>query len=406
MSGSDTSGGGFAYSAFISYSRSDAAFARWLHRRLEAFSFPAYDSHGGERKKTRYPLRPAFRDLDELAASGDLAQSIRDALAASNAMVLICSPDAARSEWVNREVEHFIALGRGDRILPVLVGGDPGTAFPPALAKPAREPLWVDARRGSESRERVFARIAAGLLNVTFDQVWRRKQRAGRARAIALSIAAALVAAPLAYAGYEMTRPVAMSQCPIDSIRFVNAWTRDVFEAKRVGARLYYDCPDGVIAPDDYVEANHLTPDTMCRGPYGQYVFDGVLTRNAGPAPPVSTDVRWVYNTIRGVPCCFWDAPLDETLDEIASDETFRWYPASGVPTLESLQMPVAGVEFGGDSTVETDAGLIGHTFAASVCRKDIVRDFGINLRNLGRGVMNMINPPPIFDPESDIIED
>jgi hypothetical protein len=364
MKGADQSGGGFAYSAFISYSRADSA------------------------------------------ASGDLGQSIRNALDASGAMVLICSPDAARSEWVNREVEHFIATGRGARILPVLVGGSPETSFPPALATLGREPLWVDARPGAESRERVFARIAAGLLNVSFDQVWQRSQRAARARAIALSITAVIIAAPLAYAGYELAKPVTMAQCPIDSIRFVNAWTRDVFEAKRVGASLAYYCPEGVVLPDDYVEADHLTIETMCRGPYGQYVFEGAVTIESDPEPDSTGNVSWVYNKISGAPCCFWDAPTPEAVDEITSAPEFRWYPASEVPSLESLEMPVAGVEFGQYSTIETGDGLEGHTFTASVCRRDIVRDFQTNLRTLGRNVMNVINPPPEFSFGDEIIEE
>ena len=66
------------YSAFISYSHKDRAWAGWLHRELERYRLPkalvGRDSPVGvlERK-----LPPVFQDREELAASSDLAQSVR-----------------------------------------------------------------------------------------------------------------------------------------------------------------------------------------------------------------------------------------------------------------------------------------------------------------------------------------
>src|SRR6185295_352592 len=142
------------------------------------FRFPTYDG----RKLTsnaKFPLSPAFRDLDELAASGDLGDSIRKALDKSNALIILCSKASAASPWVNREIEHWLTLGRHDRILQILLDGEPvlatpdgnpDAAFPPALKADPSENLWIDAR-GVESREHTFARIAAGLLGVSFDQI-------------------------------------------------------------------------------------------------------------------------------------------------------------------------------------------------------------------------------------------
>ena len=65
---------------------------------------------------------------------------------------MICSPGAANSEWVNREVRHFQALGRGDRIIPFIIAGRPDTAdpaqsafLPPCAA--ATRPCEVSASR-------------------------------------------------------------------------------------------------------------------------------------------------------------------------------------------------------------------------------------------------------------------
>ena len=72
------------------------------------------------------------------------------------------SLEAARSEWVNREVEYGLAHKDSDRILPVLTDGsfvwdqtsgrlDPSSSVPPALlAGFSEEPRWVDLRWARE----------------------------------------------------------------------------------------------------------------------------------------------------------------------------------------------------------------------------------------------------------------
>src|SRR5688572_5122064 len=147
------------FRAFLSYSHADAAWARWLLRRLETYRVPArlvgtHGAHGviGPR------LGTFFRDRDELPSSGDLGATIREALDDSAALIVLCSPAAARSRWVNAEVEAFHAGGRSDRVLCFVVSGEPGSAdpmlqcFPPALLAHADagatiEPLAADARR-------------------------------------------------------------------------------------------------------------------------------------------------------------------------------------------------------------------------------------------------------------------
>jgi eukaryotic-like serine/threonine-protein kinase len=66
------------YKAFISYSHSDEAWARWLHRKLEHYRLPRSVRDSGELGGD--DLRPIFRDRDELASSGSLNAAILDAL--------------------------------------------------------------------------------------------------------------------------------------------------------------------------------------------------------------------------------------------------------------------------------------------------------------------------------------
>ena len=99
----------FRYKAFISYAHSDAHWAKRLHRKLENFRPPGHD---GE----RWPLRPIFLDRSELGSSPDLSESIEKALQASDALIVVCSPAAAASRWVNEEIREFRRLGRGERL--------------------------------------------------------------------------------------------------------------------------------------------------------------------------------------------------------------------------------------------------------------------------------------------------
>ena len=146
-------------------------------------------------------LAPVFLDRDELSSSPDLGETVRAALAASRFLIVLCSPSAARSRWVNEEIRAFKALGGEDRILCVLVAGEPGAAarglapelecLPPALqyrvidgvvsAQRAAEPLACDLRAGRSARRDVRLKVVAPLLGVPFDVLRQREQVHGNA---------------------------------------------------------------------------------------------------------------------------------------------------------------------------------------------------------------------------------
>ena len=170
------------YRAFISYSHGDEASARWLQRALEGYRLPASLrlSHPGLPAR----LYPIFRDRDELASGHDLSDSIRQAMDDSDALVVMCSPAAAASRWVNEEIHRFRDSGRGHRIFCCLLAGstDPAAAncaFPPALlhdraGAALHEPLAADATPGGDGRRNAMLKIAAGLLDVGVDELKRR----------------------------------------------------------------------------------------------------------------------------------------------------------------------------------------------------------------------------------------
>src|ERR1700728_3761938 len=128
----------FKYRAFLSYSHRDAAWAKWLHKALETYSIDK-DLIGRETAQGPIPktLRPVFRDREDFSAGHSLTEQTAAALEASQSLVVICSPNAARSEYVNEEIRRFKALGRAAYVIPVIVDGIPGDpqneCFPAAV---------------------------------------------------------------------------------------------------------------------------------------------------------------------------------------------------------------------------------------------------------------------------------
>lgn len=187
------------YRAFISYSHQDLIAAVKLHRRLEGYRLP---SRLIGTRTTRGPvparLTPIFRDIDELPAANDLSAEIKNALSESAALIVLCSPDAKASRWVNREIELFRELHPDRPILPALLRGEPETAFPPALFIPgpdgaAREPVASDLRGEQERLGRI--KLIAGLTGIGVDNLVQRdaQRRLRRVMAVTASAVIAIV---------------------------------------------------------------------------------------------------------------------------------------------------------------------------------------------------------------------
>jgi hypothetical protein len=141
-------------------------------------------------------LGPIFRDRDDFSAGHSLTEQTLAALTASRFLIVICSPNAARSFYVNEEIRQFKALGGTARIIPLIVDGAPGNAerecFAPALrfaldghaalTDEREEPVAADAGPGRDGKEVAKQKIVAGLLGVGLDEIVRRAERARRRR--------------------------------------------------------------------------------------------------------------------------------------------------------------------------------------------------------------------------------
>ena len=105
------------YKAFISYSHEDSKWADWLHRSLESYRPPKHLlAESPDRGSVTERLTPIFCDRSELPTAADLSTAINKALEQSACQLVICSPAAARSRWVNEEILAYKRLGREDRI--------------------------------------------------------------------------------------------------------------------------------------------------------------------------------------------------------------------------------------------------------------------------------------------------
>lgn len=207
------------YRAFISYSHQDnrqvrldgrtngVPWADWLYAGLMAFRTPEGLVEQPGRYGHSIPERtwPVFRDSNELPTSADLSQAITTALDASEILVVLCSPRAAQSFYVNEEIRHFKSRGGANRVLGVILDGEPNASrkgqpemecFPEALRHPVmpdgtidftsvEEPIAADLRDPDDKSELDTAafhaqgerltielkRIAAGIIGVGFGKL-------------------------------------------------------------------------------------------------------------------------------------------------------------------------------------------------------------------------------------------
>lgn len=183
------------YWAFISYSHKDAAFGRRLHRRLETYAVPRR-LVGRTTPQGAVPSRlvPIFRDREELPAAHDLTAEVQAALQASRSLIVVCSPDAAASRWVSREVELYRALHPERPILAAIRNGEPHECFPAALIRSVAdgtpvEPLAADFRRGHDGEHLGLLKLVAGVAGLGLDELTQRDAQRNRQRVTAITAA-------------------------------------------------------------------------------------------------------------------------------------------------------------------------------------------------------------------------
>jgi tetratricopeptide (TPR) repeat protein len=172
----------------------------WLHRALETYAIPKrLHGHDTAFGPLGARLPPLFIDREELSASPDLAQSVSTALGEAASLIVICSPNAVKSRWVNEEIRAFTAMGRRDRIQCLIISGTANAArvkgadpddecLPPALFESGgAEPLAADLRIDGKTSAKL--KLIAGLTGLRYDDLRQRDQQRRIRRLAAAAVA-------------------------------------------------------------------------------------------------------------------------------------------------------------------------------------------------------------------------
>lgn len=209
------------YEAFISYCHEEKSIqaAKQLQTFLEHYKIPkVIQKSSGKRK-----LKKVFRDQEELSSSSDMSRQLREALEHSEYLIVLLSPKVPDSPWVTGEIETFLETHTRDRILTVLVEGEPEQVFPeclkagekavqmpdgtaPVKKKPI-ESLAADIR-GATKREQKNKlktegyRLLAPLLGCSYDDL-RQRQKEYRMKKMLRFTGAAAVFLAL-FAGFSV----------------------------------------------------------------------------------------------------------------------------------------------------------------------------------------------------------
>lgn len=217
--------GGFRYAAFISYRHlpRDTEVAKRVQRALEEYRLPKGVCCTGDSKSitparmSGRKLGKCFRDEDELAASYSLSSPIREALAESRVLIVICTPETAASQWVLREIREFTQLHGRERIVAVLASGSSDESIPDILKTPetfhidgeevkgTASPLAADLRSSATSKPQdEMLRVIAAVAGCDYDDLKQRQQRRQKKRIALASVAALVLAATIAALAFWM----------------------------------------------------------------------------------------------------------------------------------------------------------------------------------------------------------
>ena len=157
-----------------------------VQRKLEGYRMPATICREHGWKHT--PIKPVFFAPTDIQPGG-LTEELQERLRASRSLIVICSPNSAKSEWVGKEIEFFHQLGRTKQIHFFIVDGKPHSGNPDTECfNPVVKTLGLPEILGANihekiylwpwmNKERAYVQLISKLLGVEFDAIWQRHRR-------------------------------------------------------------------------------------------------------------------------------------------------------------------------------------------------------------------------------------
>ncbi|MDR0906102.1 MAG: TIR domain-containing protein, partial [Oscillospiraceae bacterium] len=187
----------YKYDAFISYCHLDKKVAVKVQRQIERYRIPKTirEERGNESAK----LEKAFRDETDLPA-GSLKVGIDKNLDASAKLIVICSPNTKKSDWVTKEVQHFIDEGRSNDILPLVINGKWTDVLPENLVTIETKDAPFISDNSKLGKRTAFLKVLAAVLRTDFDALVKR-EKTRRIRLVSAVSALCLLVA-LSVVGY------------------------------------------------------------------------------------------------------------------------------------------------------------------------------------------------------------
>ena len=400
------------YDAFVSYSHAaDGRLAPAVQAGLQRFARPWY----------RLRSMRVFRDDASLAADPALWLAIERALASSEWFLLLASPDAARSEWVDKEAAWWLGQRGNERLIVILTAGELAwssegagpdlgqtTALPPsALAGLGPEPRWVDLRwartaddvslANARFRDAV-AEVAAAVLGRPKDELlgedvrqFRRTKRIVRATIATLAVLVLAAAAAAVVAIGQRDR--AVHESTVARAQALAARAQLSLETTPSTAELGTAGPEraALLAVESLrlsptVEADETLRDSLARlrqppvpAWAGRHRSGPGVDPPAAPDRAISPDGRWLARSPAnpGDPVVLEDRRTGRkrllahewTLQSIRFSPDSRWLETVTAPVSMDAQDPSATVLVG--STVRVwEAGTGGERTRVSLAKE------------------------------------
>ena len=312
------------YDAFVCYKHGpvDSAAALALQRALENYRAP---KGVGEKRK---PFGRVFVDEGDLSSCADFGQQIRDALKNSEWLIVICSLDTPLSPWVQLEIDTFLEYHDRSRILAVLTGGSPDESFPPQLKGNANGVGEIFAahaisRTPQEAEKQLkgdaLLKIAAPMLNTTFDTL-KQRQKIYRLQRIA-AITVGFLLASVGFAAYAMNRAkvIAEQAARIEEEYERSLINESLFLAEQAEKKLADNDPIGAMElalqalPSEKQDRPVLPEAEYALGKaLGVYKSPGTTNNIATPVGMIKTDCPYYFLNEDGTKLFAWNLTVQD----------------------------------------------------------------------------------------------